>query len=268
MIDRMSGNDPFRFDGRTVAVVGAASGIGEAVAMLFAERGAHVTCLDVEGGKAKALADSLTGRGFVAEAGEVDVRDGAAVCAVFDDLRARRGRLDAAICTPSINVRKPILKYSEEEFDRVVSVNLRGNFNVLRAAGRTMTADRRGSIVLFSSIRSLVVEPGQAVYAATKAGIVQLVRTAAAEFGPSGVRVNAVAPGVVETPLTAPIKANAAWYGAYTDKSILKRWSQPIEIAYPTLFLASDAASYVTGTVLFVDGGWTAADGRFQPPGM
>jgi NAD(P)-dependent dehydrogenase (short-subunit alcohol dehydrogenase family) len=112
------------------------------------------------------------------------------------------------------------------------------------------------------------VEPGQAVYAATKAAIVQLVRTGAAEFGPDGVRVNAVAPGVVETPLTAPIKANKEWYDAYTAKSVLRRWAQPDEIAAPTVFLASDAASYVTGTVLFVDGGWTAADGRFQPPGM
>ncbi len=92
------------------------------------------------------------------------------------------------------------------------------------------------------------------------------MRTAAAEFAP--VRVNAVAPGVVDTPLTAPIKANPDWYGAYAAKSILKRWATPDEIAAPTLFLVSEAASYVTGTVLFVDGGWTAIDGRFQPPGM
>jgi NAD(P)-dependent dehydrogenase (short-subunit alcohol dehydrogenase family) len=106
------------------------------------------------------------------------------------------------------------------------------------------------------------------VYAATKAGIVQLVRTAASEFGPSGVRVNAVAPGVVDTPLTKPIKANPDWYAAYSAKSALGRWAKPEEIAAPTIFLASDAAAYVTGTVLFVDGGWTAQDGRFTPPGM
>ena len=261
-------SDIFRFDGKTVAVVGAASGIGEAVATLFAERGAHVSCLDVEAAKATALAEALAKRGLQAEAAAIDIRDGASVQQAFDSLRERQGSLDAVICTPSINVRKTILNYTEEEFDRVVTVNLRGNFNVLRAAGRIMTNDGKGSIVLFSSIRSLVVEPGQAVYAATKAGIAQLVRTAAAEFGPSGVRVNAVGPGITETPLTAPIKANKEWYEAYANKAILKRWSQPIEMAYPTLFLASDAASYVTGTVLFVDGGWTAADGRFQPPGM
>ena len=102
----------------------------------------------------------------------------------------------------------------------------------------------------------------------TKAGIVQLVRTGAAEFGAVGVRVNAVGPGVVETPLTAPIKANTEWYNAYATKSVLKRWARAEEMVGPTLFLASDAASYVTGTILFADGGWTAVDGRFTPPGM
>jgi NAD(P)-dependent dehydrogenase (short-subunit alcohol dehydrogenase family) len=186
----------------------------------------------------------------------------------MQNVRAKHQRLDAVICTPSINVRKKILDYADEELDRVLTLNLKGNFNVLRAAGRIMTADKRGSIVLFSSIRSQVVEPGQSVYAATKAGILQMARTAAAEFGPYGVRVNAVAPGVIETPLTAPIKSNEAWYNAYADKSILKRWGQPAEMVGPTLFLVSDAASYVTGTVLVADGGWLAVDGRFTPPGM
>ena len=88
------------------------------------------------------------------------------------------------------------------------------------------------------------------------------------KFGPFGVRVNAIGPGVVETPLTAPIRANADWYNAYANKSVLKRWARADEMVGPTLFLASDAASYVTGTILFADGGWTAADGRFTPPGM
>lgn len=259
----MSDESLVRLSGKVVVVVGGGSGIGEATALLAARLGARVSVLDLDLEKAKAVA-ARAGAG--AEAVAVDIRNGAAVDAAFDALQERRGGLDVVISTPSINVRKPILAYTEEELERVLAVNVRGNFNVLRAAGRLLTARGGGSIVLLSSIRSLVVEPGQSVYAATKAAIVQLVRTAAAEFAP--VRVNAVAPGVVDTPLTAPIKANPGWYEAYSAKSVLKRWARPEEIAAPTLFLASDAASYVTGTVLFVDGGWTAVDGRFQPPGM
>ena len=165
-------------------------------------------------------------------------------------------------------MRKKLLDYAEDEFDRVVRINLKGSFNVVRAAGRLMTTQQSGSIVIFSSIRSLVVEPGQAIYAMTKAGILQLVRGAACEFGAAGVRVNAVGPGVIETPLTAPIKAQAEWYQAYANKNILKRWGRPEEMVGPTLFLISDAASYVTGTILYADGGWLAVDGRFTPPGM
>lgn len=260
--------DPFRLDGRVTAVVGAASGIGEAVARACARQGAQVACLDQDADGAAAAAARITASGGSAEAAALDIRDAAAVRGAFESLRERHGRLDVAVCTPGVNVRKPILAYTPDDVERVLAVNLKGNFNVLQAAGRIMSAQGRGSIVLFSSIRSLVTEPGQSVYAATKAGIVQLVRTAAAEFGPAGVRVNAVAPGVVETPLTAPIKARPEWYAAYAEKSALGRWARPEEIAEPTVFLCSDAASYVTGAVLFVDAGWTAVDGRFQPPGM
>jgi NAD(P)-dependent dehydrogenase (short-subunit alcohol dehydrogenase family) len=251
--------------GRVVAVVGGGSGIGEAVAVGAAHQGAVVTVLDANASAARRVADRL---GAETHAVELDIRDRHAVGAALQTISGRHGRLDVVICTPSINVRKPILQYTEDEFDRVVAVNLKGSFNVLQAAGAIMTAARRGSIVIFSSIRSQVVEPGQSVYAMTKAGIVQLVRTAAAEFGPFNVRVNAVAPGVVETPLTAPIQANADWHNAYANKSALKRWARAEEMIGPTLFLASDAASFVTGTVLFADGGWTAVDGRFTPPGM
>jgi NAD(P)-dependent dehydrogenase (short-subunit alcohol dehydrogenase family) len=174
--------------------------------------------------------------------------------------------LSGVVSTPGINVRKRLLDYSDEELDRVIDVNLKGTFHVLRAAGRILASRRKGSIVVFSSIRSLVVEPGQSVYAATKAGIVQLVRGLAAELGPSSVRVNAIAPGVVETPLTAPIQAKPEWYRAYAQKNALRRWATVGEMVGPTLFLLSDAASYVTGSVLFADGGWTAVDGRFDPP--
>ncbi|MFN8060879.1 MAG: SDR family NAD(P)-dependent oxidoreductase [Vicinamibacterales bacterium] len=258
----------FELNERVVAVFGGGSGIGEAVARACAEHGAHVACLDLNGAGATRVADGIVASGGQASSGSVDICDAAATADALSELRSRAGRLDAVVCTPSINVRKPLLAYTEEEFDRVVRVNLKGNFNVLQAAGRVLTAERRGSIVLFSSIRSQVVEPGQGIYAATKAGILQMVRAAAAEFGPKGVRVNAVGPGVVETPLTAPIKNNPEWYDAYASKNVLNRWASADEMAGPTVFLLSDAASYVTGTLLVVDGGWLAADGRFTPPGM
>ena len=261
----MSQDGLFDLSGRTAAIIGGGSGIGEAVALGAARQGAAVIVLDLNGEAARAVAARIGGQ---AGASALDVRGRSAVRDALDRIARDRGRLDIVVCTAGINVRKPILKYSEDEFDGVVAVNLKGSFNVLQAAGRLMTAQRGGSIVIFSSIRSQVVEPGQSVYAMTKAGIVQLVRAAAAEFGPFGVRVNAIGPGVVETPLTAPIKANAAWYAAYADKSVLKRWARADEMVGPTLFLVSDAASYVTGTILFADGGWTAADGRFTPPGM
>src|SRR6185436_16447016 len=161
---RMTG-DRFRLDGRTAAVIGAGSGIGEAVARACAEQGARVFCLDKDGDKATATAKAINDANGKAEAASLDIRKGAEVETCFEQIRGRAGRLDACVCTPSINVRKTLLAYSEEEFEKVVALNLRGSFNVLRAAGRLMSAAGTGSIVLVSSIRSQVVEPGQGVYA-------------------------------------------------------------------------------------------------------
>ncbi len=260
--------DIFRFDGKTVVVIGAGSGIGRAVAIGAAQQGARVGCADVDVDSAHATAEAIVRDGGSADHAALDITDAAATDRVLGQFASATGRLDGLACTPSINVRKKLLDYSEDEFDRVVRLNLKGSFNVVRSAGRIMTKQGGGSLVVFSSIRSLVVEPGQAIYSMTKAGILQLVRGAACEFGPSGVRVNALGPGVVETPLTAPIKAQPDWYQAYANKNIMKRWAQAEEMVGPTLFLLSDAASYVTGTILYADGGWLAVDGRFTPPGM
>lgn len=249
----------FRLDGRKAVVVGAGSGIGREAALALAAHGASVVCADRDAAAAEAAAAAA---GAGASPYPLDVLDRPAVARAADEL----GDVDVLVFTPATNVRKRLLDYQPEEYDRVVDLNLRGAFDLVRAFGRGMVERGRGSIIGCSSIRSVNVEPGQGVYAATKSGLVQLLRTAAAEFGPAGVRANAIAPGVVDTPLTAQIKADGPWYQAYADKSALGRWAKPSEMAGAIVFLASDAASYVTGTVLFVDGGWTAVDGRFEPP--
>jgi len=260
--------ESFRLDNRVIAVVGAGSGIGEAVALGCGRQGAKVVCLDLDGAAAAAVAETISESGGDAESGGLDIAEGQAVTASFDSVRERLGALDGVVCTPAVNVRKPLLDYSDEEFDRVVDLNLKGSLHVLQSAGRIMRDQGSGSVVVFSSIRSLVVEPGQGVYAATKAGLVQMTRALAVELGEHGVRANAIAPGVVETPLTQPILSDTAWAEAYARRNALGRWAQPEEMVGAAVFLLSDAASYITGSVLFVDGGWTAIDGRFRPPGM
>src|SRR5262245_35067131 len=193
----------FRLDGRVAVVIGAGSGIGQVAAKGLAAHGAFVTCADVKFELAQATADAI---GEHAEARGADATDSESVRQLFQSVKDERGRVDVAVVTPAINVRKPILKYDDDEFDRVIDVNLKGSFRVLREAGRVMAEQGSGSIIALSSIRSVVVEPGQGVYAATKSGIVQIVRALAAELGPRKVRVNVIAPGVVDTPLTKPIK--------------------------------------------------------------
>ena len=252
----------FDLSGRRAMVIGGASGIGRASCFGLASFGAHVVCADVNLQLAEETAQEIAAEGRSAEALGVDLRDRESV-----EAAARRvGVPDALVVTPSINVRKPLLDISEQEFDRVVDLNLKGLFRALSAFAPGMAARGKGSIVAFSSVRAATVEPGQGVYAATKAGALQRIRALAAELGPKGVRANVVAPGVVETPLTQQIKQNEAWHRAYGEKPMLKRWADPSEMVGAVVFLCSDASSYVTGSYLLVDGGWTAADGRFDPP--
>ncbi len=249
----------FDLTGKTAMVIGAGSGIGEATAIGLSAFGAEVICVDLNHEAAISTLEKLEGDG---SAIQLNITDKARVNEVFSELEA----LDILICTPSVNVRKPMLDYSEDEFDKVVNLNFKGNFFAMQAAGKIMSQQKSGSMILYSSIRSQVVEPGQSIYAATKAATLQMVKTLAAELGEHNVRINAIAPGVVETPLTEQIKSQPDWYNAYATKNALGRWAQPSEMVGAAIFLASQAGSYVTGTLIPVDAGWLAVDGRFTPP--
>ena len=252
----------FRLDGRTALVVGGGSGIGREGALALAANGATVIVADKNVTAAEeTVALAPTGGGELS-AYEVDVLDEPAVMRAAADL----GVVDVLVYSAGRNVRKRVLDYTSEEFDLVIGLNLRAAFTCVRAFAPGMAERGRGSIIGLGSIRSVTVEPGQSMYASTKAGLLQMFRTVAAELGPQGVRANTVAPGVVRTPLTGPILDNPEWERAYAEKNAFQRWATSDELAGAIVFLASDASSYVTGAQILVDGGWTAVDGRYTPP--
>lgn len=249
----------FDLGGKTAMVIGGGSGIGREVARGLADHGAHVIVADRDLAGATATAEQLKD----GEAIELDILDPSAL----ERTAGEHPELDVLVFTAATNVRKRIADYSADELDRVIDLNLKATFQIVRCFGPVLAArPRGGSIIGFSSIRAVAVEPGQSVYAATKSGMIQVLRTAAAELGPQRVRCNAIAPGVVTTPLTQQIRDNKSWNDAYAQKSALGRWAAPHEMVGAAVYLASDASSFVTGSVIYVDGGWTAIDGRFDPP--
>ena len=167
-------------------------------------------------------------------------------------------RLDIAVTTPGLNIRKTILDYTEEDLDRVLNLNIKGTVWFFQAFGRIMVEQKGGSIIACSSVRAVTIEPGLGVYGSTKAAIGLLVKGFASEVGRSGVRVNAIAPSIAETALTGPFKQRPDIYNLYAGHTVFNRWSSADEVATAVAYLASDAASYVSGSTLFVDGGWTA----------
>lgn len=256
----------FDLAGRKALVFGAASGIGKASAEAIASMGAEVHCADIDVARAEATAAGIRQSGGKASASGADASKANEIIALVARAKKELGRIDIAVTTPGINIRKTIFDYTEEEFDRVVSLNLKGTFVFFREVGRIMVEQGGGSIIASSSIRATTVEPGLAVYGATKAAISLMVKGFASEVGRHGVRVNAIAPSVIETPLTAPIKAKPEIYETYARHTVLGRWGQSSEVASAVAFLASDAASYISGSTLLIDAGWTGIDG--PPTGL
>jgi NAD(P)-dependent dehydrogenase (short-subunit alcohol dehydrogenase family) len=256
----------FDLTGKTAVVLGAASGIGKSSAATLAGLGARVVCADRDIEGCETTAAGIRASGGEAEAILTDAASGAEVSALADSVKLKIPRLDIALTTPGLNIRKTILDYTEEDLDRVINLNIKGTVYFLRAFGRIMVDQRGGSLIACSSVRAVTIEPGLAVYGCTKAAIGLLVKGFASEIGSFGVRVNAIAPSIAETALTAPFKQRPDIHKLYAAHTVFNRWSSSDEVAAAVAFLASDASSYVSGSTLFVDGGWTAIDG--PPTGL
>ncbi|HTH61035.1 MAG TPA: glucose 1-dehydrogenase [Paraburkholderia sp.] len=255
-----------RLDGKAVLITGASSGIGRAIALRFANEGAHVVLADVtqtvrEGGML--TLDLLREAGHDAEFVRTDVAVEADAQAAVDYTMRRHGRLDVLVNDAAISVGKPLLDTSLDEWNRVFAVNLTGVFLMSRAAVRVMLAqpqhgDVRGRIVNVSSQHGMISAPGNVAYGTSKAGVVYLTRQIAADYAAHGIVCNAVAPGKIVTGKSGPA-ASAQAIDYSTARTPMRRLGRPDDVASAALFLASDEATFLTGENLLVDGGWMAA---------
>lgn len=248
-----------RFQGKVVTVTGGASGLGEAVCRRIAAEGGHVAILDLDVSAAESLAAAIEAAGGRARVFQADVTDAAAMVAVFESVVAELGGLDAAI--NSAGVGGPFLRsleYPLEWWERTLAVNLSGTFYSMRAELPHMLHKGGGAIVNIASICGVIGQAGTAAYVATKHAVIGLTKTIALEYGRQGIRVNAVGPTFVRTPLTlAEIKDDEAW-AALDARHATGRCATPEEVAALVAFLASDDAGSITGSFHLVDGGLTA----------
>ncbi len=248
------------FDGRVAVVTGGARGIGHAIASALGEFGAHLVIADRDEAAARGAADGFVRAGRRAEAVGLDVRDPAAVQRVAADLSARHGKVDVLVNNAGIARNSPAIDTTDAEWLEVMDVNLNGVFWCCRAFGRDMVARGRGAIVNIGSMSGIVANKPQpqAHYNASKAAVHMLTKSLATEWAGTGVRVNAIAPGYIGTELTQRGLSNPQWKETWLAMTPLGRVGEPGEVAGVALFLASDAASYVTGAVVSVDGAYTA----------
>ena len=242
-------------EGKTALVTGAAGGIGAAVVRALSAAGVLVTATDLGGERLGALAQELAGGYSGCSTLPLDISDPDAIVHAVADTAARDSRLDILVNAAGISTRESALETTVEQWDRVQAINLRGTFLACQSAAKVMTAAGAGSIVNVASELALVGDSNHAAYISSKAGVVGLTRALAVEWAPLGLRVNAVAPGLTTTPMTADLpEAVQEDYRMHTPS---RRLGTPDAIADAIVFLASDASRHVVGHLLLVDGGYT-----------
>nr|WP_314092989.1 glucose 1-dehydrogenase [uncultured Shinella sp.] len=256
----MSGAADFRLDGKRAVVTGAARGIGRAIAERLVLAGAEVVVVDRDEAEGKATAKAIATAGGKATFVALDVTDADMVTRVVETIYQQHGAVDVLVNNAGIVRNAPATEMSFEDWKAVIDINLGGVFLCAQAFGRRMVAAGRGTMVNVSSMcGEIVVHPQpQIAYNAAKAGVNLLTKSLAVEWAKNGVRVNAVAPGYVGTELTLRGRSNPEWFDTWMKMTPMGRLGEPQEIANAVLFLAADASSFITGTVLAIDGGYTA----------
>jgi 3-oxoacyl-[acyl-carrier protein] reductase len=242
-----------RLANKVSIITGGAQGIGEATALKFGKEGAKVAVCDVNLPLAQAVADAIVKAGGEAVAFKVDVTSNADIGAMVSAVMAKWGRIDTLVNNAGILSDTQLKKMTEEQFDRVINVNLKGTFNCTRAVVEIMLTQGSGCILNASSIVGLYGNFGQTNYAATKWAVIGMAKTWAKELGPKGIRANAVAPGFIATPILSSMPEKVI--KMMEEKVPLRRLGRPEEIANAYAWLASDEASYVNGVVIEVSGG-------------